>query len=340
MQFLRRTLAVFLAFLFMGSAVLALFLFNLEWRAFSPATYKQAFINGDFYNRLPTMLAEALATNASGQTGLPFTMRGLSVQQWDAYVRAILPPDVIRVMGDQTLDSIFAYLNQQSDTANVSLVPLKASMGSASSVQAVFNLLATQPPCTIEQITSMTLSILQSGEIAFCNPPPDLQPLIAPLMQSQLQYASTLLPDTVIIMNDSGQTGLDNPRERLGLIRMVMQVSPLIALGVMAVYGLVVVFTFVNWLDWIAVPMLISGFFSSLAAIVGSPVVRVVLEEILARNMPVYFPPIFVEYAGDLAVEITAQFLQPVIWQGLIIGAIGLGLLALSFLLRRRGKFF
>src|SRR5512134_1592692 len=131
MQLFRKTLAVFLAFLLMGSAVLALFLFNLEWRAFSPATYKQAFINGDFYNRLPTMLAETLAANTTGQTGLPFTIRGMTVQQWDAYVRAILPPDVITLMGDQTLDSIFVYLNQQSDTANVSLVPLKASMGSA-----------------------------------------------------------------------------------------------------------------------------------------------------------------------------------------------------------------
>jgi len=131
MQTIKKLLAVFLEVLFMGSAALALFLFNLEWRAFSPETYRQAFANGNFYDRLPLMLAEALAANTTGQSGLPFTIRGLSVHQWDAYVRAILPPDVLKAMGDEALNSIFAYLDQQSDTANVSLVPLKASMGSA-----------------------------------------------------------------------------------------------------------------------------------------------------------------------------------------------------------------
>ena len=338
MQTIKKLLAVFLEVLFMGSAALALFLFNLEWRAFSPETYRQAFANGNFYDRLPLMLAEALAANTTGQSGLPFTIRGLSVHQWDAYVRAILPPDVLKAMGDEALNSIFAYLDQQSDTASVSLVPLKASMGSANGVQAIFNLLATQPPCTLDQIANMALSILQSAEIAFCNPPPDLQPLIAPVLQSQLQAAGTLLPDTVTIMTASGQTGWDDPRERLSLIRTAMNLSPLVALAIGAVFALVVAFSFSNWLDWLAIPMLVVGLGSALISLIGAPVVRLFLERILVRNMPAYFPPIFLDYAGDLAQEITAQFLQPVIWQGLILAVLGLGMLMISFLLKQRSR--
>jgi hypothetical protein len=158
---------------------------------------------------------------------------------------------------------------------------------------------------------------------------------MAPVLQSQLQAAATLLPDTVTIMSANTGPGVTDPRDRLQLIRTAMQLSPLVAFGFWAVFALVVVLSFKNWLDWLAIPMLVAGFFSSLAAIVGGPVVRLFLEQILARNMPAYFPPIFLDYAGDLAAEISTQFLQPVIWQGLLIAVVGFIMLALSFILKQ-----
>ena len=87
---------------------------------------------------------------------LPVVMRGMSQEAWEGFFRTMLPQETLKVMGDDTLNSTFAYLNMQTDSVQLSLVPLKTSMVSDTGVQAVYTLLNTQPDCTLEQIAQMT----------------------------------------------------------------------------------------------------------------------------------------------------------------------------------------
>ncbi len=47
--------------LFIVTALAALFLYNLEQRAFNPNTYKEALVNENFYQSLPSLLGQVLA---------------------------------------------------------------------------------------------------------------------------------------------------------------------------------------------------------------------------------------------------------------------------------------
>ncbi len=88
METFKKSLAGLFAVLFVMSAVFALLLFNFEREGFSAETYRKAFAKDDFYNRLPTVLAEAMVTTDQNQ--LPIVMSRMDVQAWDAFFRTIL----------------------------------------------------------------------------------------------------------------------------------------------------------------------------------------------------------------------------------------------------------
>src|SRR5512143_2351380 len=218
MQTLNKIFAAVLAIVFMVAAVAALFLFNLERRVFSPTTYQEVLANGGFYDRLPSVMAEALITSTNGQSGLPVMLQGLPQQNVETFLRTILPPDVLKSVGDETLSSIFAYIDQKADSAQVSLAPLKANIATDTSVQAVYGLLSNQPPCTVDQLLNMGVQLLQQ-QLTLCTPPPDIQPLLTPVIQVQLQAISASLPDSVTLISADAT---NDPRERLRLVRSLM----------------------------------------------------------------------------------------------------------------------
>ncbi len=337
MQTVNKIFAAMLAVVFIVTAVAALFLFNLERRVFSPATYQEVLANEGFYDRLPGVMAEALIGATTGQSGLPVMLRGLPQQDVETFLRVIMPPDVLKAVGDQTLASVFAYVDQKAENAQVSLAPLKANIATDASVQAVYGLLSNQPPCTVDQLLNMSVLLLQQ-QLTFCNPPPDVQPLLTPVIQIQLQAISANLPDSVTLMSANHPAGTADPRERLRLARSVMKFSPLIAFAFWFSYFLLVLLSFPNWLDWLGLPMMISGGFAFLAALIGSPVIQILIQNVLAINMPRYVPAILLDYTGDFAGAVTRQFLQPVVWEGLLLAVVGLGILALSFILKQKGR--
>ena len=171
------------------TVVLALFLFNFERKAFTPELYQRVFANESFYERIPTVMGQALANDAQN-SGLPSAIKGLTAQGWETFLRALLPPETLKAMGNQALASIFAYLNDETDSATLSLIPLKTSMQSNAGTQAVIGLIQTLPACTLEQMAQITMAALAQQQISLCNPPEQVLGIITPLIQAQLQVAS------------------------------------------------------------------------------------------------------------------------------------------------------
>ncbi len=91
-------------------------------------------------------MAESMLAGTTDTSQMPVVMRGMTQQAWEGYFRAMLPQQTLQAMGDETLNSVFAYLNQQTDSVQVSLAPLKTSMVGDAGVQAVFALLS-DPTC-------------------------------------------------------------------------------------------------------------------------------------------------------------------------------------------------
>ncbi len=319
MDSIKKPLGIFLAAFFVLTAVPALVFFNFDQRAFTPQTYQKAFASSDFYNKLPTAMAESMLAGTTDPNQLPVVMRGMSQQAWEGYFRAMLPQETLKAMGDETLNSVFAYLNMQTNSVQVSLVPLKASMVSESGTQAVFTLLQSQPACTLEQIAQATMNLLNNSEIQFCNPPAELLPMLTPVIQGQMQATAMAIPDQLPLLTAPLQ---NDPRQTLQTARMAMRLSPILPLGFLLLLTIVAVRSLKDWLTWWGIPLFITGGLAALMGLAGAPIFGVALREILSSQLPA----LLLGLANDLASAMLQALLMPILWQGLGIAFIGFGM--------------
>ena len=121
MKFIRMSLGALCAILFVATGVVSLLLFNLDQQAFTPETYQRAFANENFYQRLPTIIARGLVSSPQ-QDDLPLAMQGLTVENWENFIRALLPPQALQSMGEAALDSLFAYLDGEADGSDLAVL--------------------------------------------------------------------------------------------------------------------------------------------------------------------------------------------------------------------------
>ncbi len=324
METFKKILATIFAILFIITAIAALIFFNFDRKAFTAETYQKGFAKADFYNQLPAIIAQAMASTTNEEQ-LPIVMRGMSTQAWDEFFRSLLPQDVLKEMGDDALNSTFSYLNMQTDSAELSLQPLKTSIVSESGAQAVFTLLKSLPDCTLRQIGQITIDLFSSSEIQFCNPPEDLYPLLTPIVQGQMQMAALAIPDQFTIVSAPPE---NDPRQKLQTARMLMRLSPLLPLGLLLLMTIIVVNSLKSWLEWWGFPFIITGGLVSLMGFSGAPVIGVIFQRILVNRMPAFLPAIILDYAGNLASAMVQALLNPILFQGIFLVVIGVVMVA------------
>lgn len=331
MDTLKKSLAILCSILFVVTAVAALFFFNFERRAFTAETYQKAFVRDDFYNKIPGLMADAMTSATADQNQFPVVMRGMSREAWEAFFRSLLPPETIKLMGDEALSSTFAYLNMQTDSAQLSLFPLKTSMASETGVQAVLSLLGTLPECTFNQIAQMSLSLFSGGQIEFCNPPADLYPLLMPIIQGQLQFTAAAIPDQVTIITAPLQ---NDPRQKLLDARFLMRFTPIFPLAFLLGLTLFAVRSLKSWLTWWGIPFFITGSSAFVMSLIGAPVFGTVFQRMLVNRMSTYLPTILLEYGNDLAAAMVKALLNPILWQGLFLAVLGLVMAVAGYLVK------
>ncbi len=334
MDILKKPLAILCSIFFVVTAVIALFLFNFDRRAFTAETYQAAFAREDFYNKIPGLMADAMTSSNADQSQFPIVMRGMGREAWEAFLCSLLPPDVLKVMGDEVLSSTFAYLNMKTDSAQLNLAPLKASLTSDTGAQAVLSLLGTLPECTFAQIAQMTFNLLSGGQIEFCNPPAELYPALTPIIQGQLQFTAAAIPDQVTIISAPPQ---NDPRQRLLDMRFFMRLSPMLPFAFLLGLTLFAVRSLKSWLTWWGIPFFITGAIALVISLIGAPVFGAVFQRILVNRMSIYLPPILLDYGSDLAAAMLKALLNPILWQGLLLAALGLGMAVIGYFVK--GKY-
>ena len=334
----RKTVAISFACLFVVTALFALIFFNFNRMAFSAETYARVFANEGFYDRLPGVLAETVTSGSVDESQLPFLMRGMSTRAWESFFRTLLPADSLRAMGDEALNSIFAYLNMESDSAQMSLLPLKQSMTGDAGVAAVYTLLNAQPDCTLIQVAEMTIRLLGAEDIQYCKPPAELHPLLTPVIEAQMEVTAFLMPDQIPFANAEGLRPEDDPRTRLRNGRTLMGLTPIIPLGFLLLLTIITVNSLKSWLNWWGVPFLGTGLIATLISLSGAPVISGMLRRLIIQRADVYLPEVLSDYASDLASAMVRTVTRPVMWEGLFLALVGIIMLISSYTIRKREK--
>ena len=332
MRTLGQFLAAICAILFIISTVAVLLVFNIEAKAFSSETYKQAFEDQRMYERMPAILATALtSTMGPNINAIPF-LKGLTLEDWQNTILVLLPPEELKAMADNALDSTFDYLNGKTDSAVISLLPVKTQLAGPSGMNVVLQILSLQPACTAEQLTQMALGLL-GGQIALCNPPPEAIGLMTPFIQSQLQTMTTIIPNEVTFIPGTLSGTPADPRLRLNTIRSTIKLTPLLPALFLLGMTIFAVRSLVDWLTWWGWSFMIAGASAVLIGLVGSPLVGWILQLFIQNQGTIQIPPVFVASIAETTSAVARQLLTPVLVQGAILGFIGLGMAVLAMFL-------
>lgn len=321
------------AVLFVITGVLALLFFNIERKAFSAETYKQAFENQQLYARMPRILADALTTAIAQNPQASTYLKSFTVQDWESAIAVIVPPEELKTLADSTLDSTFAYLNGQTNSAVIPLLPLKSHLVGPAGVDAVLQLLQRQPACTVDQILELTFALIGGGEVIFCNPPPDAVEIVRPLIESQLQLMISAFPGEIILISTARAGTPEDPRLELRIARAVMQITPLfpmiflLGLTIFAVRGLI------EWLNWWGWPFLFTGAISLLIALPGAFLVGFVIQWILESQIGGFTPPVLLSALRETVSAIASEILEPVVIIGFALSGMGLLMILLAAVL-------
>jgi hypothetical protein len=335
MRTLGQFLAALCAILFIISTVIVLLLFNIEAKAFSSATYKQAFEDQRLYERMPSILATALtSTMGDSINAIPF-LRAFTVEDWQNSISVLLPPEELKAMANTSLDATFDYLNGRANSAVISLLPVKAQLAGPSGMDLILQILSVQPACTTEQLLQIATGLL-GGEIALCNPPPEAMGLMAPFIQSQLQTMTNIIPNEVTIIPGTLSGTPQDPRIRLNSIRSVINWTPLLPLLFLFGITIFAVRSLVDWLTWWGWPFSIAGASSVIIGLVGSPIVGWILQLLIQNQGTILIPPVLISSIAETTSAVARQMLVPVLIQGAILGFVGLGMVILTLFLPRR----
>ncbi len=318
---LARLIACLLVALFVVTALTGLILFNVDRSAFSPAAYKRALVSQNFYQQFPSLLSDLLVRNIDGNT--PALLGHLSANQWKALIDAVLPEQELQAMTEDALNQFFAYINGETDTPRISLVPLKNSLVNTAGLNAVLTIIRSQPDCTIQEI----VRILVSFGREFCNPPPEILDLLHPVIQDQLQAAASAIPDDVALLTTSQNLSIQPGLERLKVIRLFMRLSLVVPITLLFAITLIAVRTFKSWLVWWGWPFLLSGLFGMPLGFAGAPLFRWVIERWLSKRISITFPP---EITASIRAVLEAtlhEILKPTAWESLALFIIGLAMI-------------
>jgi hypothetical protein len=331
-----KTLAAICAVLFILAGVPVLLFFNIERKAFDAATYKQAFEDQQLYQRMPGLIAATLSSSMSQNGSTPAFLRELTVDEWQTTISTLLPPEELRAMTDQTLDSTFDYLNFRSNSVVISLLPVKARLSGEGGVNVVREFLRTQPACTMEQLTQMGMGLL-SGNIILCNPPEEAMGFFTPFIQSQIGTISATFPNEIALVPASDSGTPNDPRFKLQWVRSGIVFSPFFLLLLLLAIALFAVRSLRDLLLWWGWPLLITGAAATLIALTGSPLMGWFLQFLIQIYGAAFLPPLLASTIAETASAVARQMLVPVIIQGFVIAMIGLLMvIAGTFLFKRR----
>lgn len=334
---IRMGFAAICAVLFVISSVLVLLLFNLERKAFASETYKQAFQNQGLYTRMPTILATTLSAYvAENGSPIPF-LQVLTVEDWQNSIALLLPPAELQATADHALDATFDYLNGRTDSAALSLLPVKAHLAGDAGVQVVLQILRRQPACTTEQLTQMAAGLF-GGQIVLCNPPEAAIGLMMPFIQSQVQSMTALFPNEATFISGAASGTPNDPRLRLNTIRAIIRFSPFLPAFLLLGLTLFAVRSFIDLLTWWGWSFMFAAGISVVIGLFGSPLVGEILRLLIQSQEVIPIPPVLASSLAETAGAVARQMLIPVVVQGFILGFIGLGMVIISIFLWKRQR--
>lgn len=339
-----KLIATLLAIAFVVTLVLSFFLYSFEKNAYNPETYKTAFLDKEFYKRIPATLGEQLVImangngtdSAEGNAGTALSLfKNLTANDWEILINELLTTEDLQAMSEANIDSLFNYVNGNTSTASISFAVLKESLESERGVNAVIVLLDAQPDCTVEQMLELATSAITGSGLIFCKPPENALDIAKPLIRTQLIVLNQSLPQEKVYLS---RENTDEALEQTQARRILMRLSPLVPLFLLSIITMVAVRSTKSWLQWWGYPLLISGGIGLLLSFLTKPLMQAFFDTRILNESSGGVSANMLELVYDLFAAITDAFTQQSALLAFYSALLGLIMLVGVFFLGQRLK--
>ena len=326
LRFLARFLAAVLAVALVFFLVVVVFVRPAGTALLAPQTYKDVLRNRQVAERLPDMVAEAVAKTAAregmnrpaggaGSDDPGALLARLPEAELKTLATSLLPAEEVRGQLESVVDQLFVYLESDAvkPAVTVSLVELKKRLAGDALEQAYLAAQAGQP----EAATSA------EARSRF---------------QEAVQRAIDEIPDSVDLfaLRDPERAAqvyaaMNAVRDRLRGLALVARwcwvVPALLALGV-ALFG---VRSVRGLLLWWGIPCLLAGGVAAVFALPGAAAGNVVFDLVIKQSLPVEAPALAIETVVGVITGLVQAVFAPALKLGLWLLAGGFVALVASF---------
>ncbi|HVF25333.1 MAG TPA: hypothetical protein VNA23_05550, partial [Anaerolineales bacterium] len=264
----------------------------------------------------------------------------LTLTDWEVAVSSIVPPEELKAITDDALDSVFDYINRRTDSVTISVIPIKSHLIGPSGVEVVKQVLRVQPACTTEQLQAIAFGFLSGGDIILCSPPEDVLALLTPIIESQIQIMTVTIPDEVTLIPSVLSGTPSDPRLKLNNARLLMLISPILPVAFLLGITIFAVRSLKEWLMWWGWPIFITGASALIVAVLGSPAIGFIVSRFMQIQGAGLIPPSLLATMQETASSVASEILKPVTLEGLIFALIGLVMgVAAMFVVQREDVF-
>jgi hypothetical protein len=249
---------------------------------------------------------------------LSATLAALSASDWEMLISALLPTEILKPLGEETIDATFDFLNENSPKASISFRDLKAHLTDSKSTDAVMAFVRTQPACSAEDLLKLT-ALAEGGNLVICQPPEISMPVLQTAIEKQLQFIANLLPDEKTFLQEKDK---DEDFVKMQKARLLMRLSPLLPMLLLLLVTLAIVRSLSAWLRWWGIPLLIAGVIAAASAFLARPILQSILSLSPLHNSSL--SPAFMQLINDIIAKISHSLIKNIAANALWIALLGL----------------
>ena len=335
-----RFLALLSALMFVGVLAFTIIAFAAQRQFLRAQPYSEALLEVNAYERSPRVLAEMVVTTlANSPAGLlrQLPLPNVTQQDLEIFLTVFLPRDWLQSQTEVVINRGIAGLNGDAapEATYLSLAPLKEQLNSPVGAQALLAVINQRPACEAGDFSAITCGFNLQGDIA-CRPPSLNLELCGTAIGAAAAGMASLIPDQIELealleLSQPVTAPLRNYAARyagaISFLAFYGWLAALLLLFGVTVFG---VRSPIGWLRWWGAPLLGVALcllpVTALTLLSPTWYVSALLAE-LAQSLPA-----LAQLAADV-VEVLSQGLALQLAIAVIIlGAVGAGMLALSFL--------
>jgi energy-converting hydrogenase Eha subunit C len=173
----------------------------------TPEFYLEALDEVDLFNRLPKSIAGQLAASlasAPGEAETRISLLVLEDQEWEDLLVELIEPEWLKNQSELLIHQFFDILLVSADPLNtpveISVRQVKDNLAGPEGVQAINQIIAAQPPCSVEQLLGLVqtgLGMESSINSLLFKPPDFILSELDPLLESFLSATVSQMPDEI-----------------------------------------------------------------------------------------------------------------------------------------------